>query len=59
MIGSSIKDSNGTMKTSENKNELIKHKDALLYYVEWTASAVCLTERCTCILEYIMIHFKS
>ncbi|MCC2527291.1 hypothetical protein LKL24_07575 [Bacillus halotolerans] len=34
LIGSSIKDSNGTMKTSENKNELIKHKDALLYYVE-------------------------
>lgn len=34
LIGSSIKDSNGTMKTSENKNELINHKDALLYYVE-------------------------
>lgn len=34
LISDSIKDSNGTMKTSENKNELIKHKDALLYYVE-------------------------
>lgn len=34
LISSSIKDSNGTMKTSGNKNELVKHKDALLYCVE-------------------------
>ncbi|KAF1680455.1 MULTISPECIES: hypothetical protein [Bacillus] len=34
LIGSSIKGTDEPMRTSEHKKELIKHQDALLYYVE-------------------------
>ncbi|WP_440620988.1 hypothetical protein [Bacillus subtilis] len=34
LIGSSIRGTDETMHTSEHKKELIKHQDALLYYVE-------------------------
>ncbi|MEI1420620.1 hypothetical protein EFK13_05055 [Bacillus cabrialesii] len=34
LIGSSIRGANETLHTSEHKKELIKHQDALLYYVE-------------------------
>ncbi|WP_338444488.1 hypothetical protein V5F86_04905 [Bacillus spizizenii] len=34
LIGSSIKGTDEPMYTSEHKKELIKHQDALLYYVE-------------------------
>ncbi|MDM5300981.1 hypothetical protein QUF44_05145 [Bacillus subtilis] len=34
LIGSSIKGTDEPMHTSEHKKELIKHQDALLYYVE-------------------------
>lgn len=34
LIGSSIRGTDETMHTSEHKIELIKHQDALLYYVE-------------------------
>ncbi len=34
LIGSSIRDIKKTMKTSEHKKDIIKHQDALLYYVK-------------------------
>lgn len=34
LIGSSIRGTDETMHTSEHKKELIKHQDALLYYVK-------------------------
>ncbi|QIW79147.1 hypothetical protein [Bacillus tequilensis] len=34
LIGSSIKGTDERLRTSEHKKELIKHQDALLYYVE-------------------------